>query len=546
MPTIEASYKDLCNLIGKKLSLGELKDSILFAKGEIESVDGDLLKIDIKDTNRPDLWSAEGIAREIKGRLGFTGCPKYSVNKSSIVVKVDKKAKNVRPYSVCAVARNVKLNKDALSQLIQLQEKVDKTFGRNRKEVSSGYYDLDKIKSPIRFSTTRPDGVKFVPLEFKEELTPREILEKHPKGKEYGHLFEGYKEYPLLIDANNEVLSIPGIINSDTLGKITEKTKNIFIDTSGFNFKFLVPALNVLVCALADRGARIETVKMVYPDKVMNTPDLSPKNYYVDADYVNKVSGLNLSVNQMVKLLKQARYDVKVRGKKIEVVYPAYRQDIMHQRDVVEDVIISYGYNKIEPVIPKLATVGNESQIEKTTNIVADIMTGLGLQEILSYTLANKKNLFDKMTLREEKVVEIENAVSENWNVFRNSLLPGLLEFLSANKHVEYPQRIFEIGDVVAIDESKETKTKDVRKLACAIADSNVGYQEISSVLEGYLSNSGVKYKLKSIEHSSFIPGRCAGVFVEGNQVGIIGEINPVVLENWKLEIPVAAFEVSL
>lgn len=547
MPTIEVSYKDLCNLIGKRLSLAELKDSVLFAKGEIDSEDGDLLKIDIKDTNRPDLWSAEGIAREIQGRYTKKiGCPRYSVGKSNVVVKVDNKMKNVRPYTVCVVARNLKLNTAALSQLIQLQNKVDQTFGRNRREVSSGYYDLDKTKSPIRFTTVKPDGIKFVPLEFEEELTPREILEKHPKGKEYGHLLEGFKEYPMFIDVNDEVLSIPPIINSNKLGQITEKTRNIFLECSGFNLKFLVPALNVMACALADRGARIETVKVVYPDKTMIMPSLTPKKSSVEIDYLNKISGLGLTAKQIVHLLQQARYDAKVKGNRIEVLYPAYRQDMMHQRDVAEDVIISSGYGKIEPITPKLATVGSESEIEKLSNKAAEIMIGLGLQEILSYTLTNRKNLFEKMNLKEERIVEIENAVSENWNVFRNWLLPSLMEFLSANKHVEYPQGVFEIGDAVIIDESKETKTKDIRKVACAIADSNVGYQEISAMLEGYFSSLGVKCKLKTVEHNSFIAGRIAAILVDGKQIGVIGEINPAVLENWKLEVPVAAFEINL
>lgn len=547
MPTIEVSHKDLCNLIGRKIPLEQFKDAVLFAKGEIDSVDGDLLKIDIKDTNRPDLWSAEGIAREIQGRYTKKiGCPRYSVGKSNVIVKVDRKMKGIRPYTVCVVARNLKLNKDSLSQLIQLQEKVTQTFGRNRKEVAAGYYDLDRIKSPIKFTTVKPDGIKFAPLEDTEKLTPKEILEKHPKGKEYGHLLDGYKEYPMFIDANNEVLSIPPIINSNNLGNITEKTRNIFLECSGFNLKFLVPALNVMACALADRGARIETAKVVYPDKTMITPDLAPKKSSVEINYLNKISGLGLTTKQIIHLLQQARYDAKIKGNRIEVLNPAYRQDMMHQRDIVEDVIISYGYNGIEPTPPELATIGGESKLSKISDKIAEIMIGLGMQEILSYTLTNKKNLFSKMNSKEEKVVEIENAVSENWNVFRNWLLPSLMEFLSANKHVDYPQKVFEIGDVVVIDESKETKTRDVRKLACAIIDTNVGYQEISSILDGFLSNLGIAYKLKASEHSSFINGRIADILADGEKIGVIGELHPQVLENWNLEIPVAAFEISL
>src|SRR3990170_4472257 len=202
MPKIEVSHSDLNGLIGRRLTLQELQDAMLYAKGEVEANDGDLIKLEIKDSNRPDLWSAEGIAREIQGRYTTKrGMPTYKITKGKLVVKVDAKVKNVRPYTVCAVVRKLKIDKDVLSQMIQLQEKVATTFGRNRKEVAIGYYDLDKIRPPITYTTVQPEGIRFVPLEFKEEMTPKEILERHPKGKEFGHLLSGYNEYPIFIDS---------------------------------------------------------------------------------------------------------------------------------------------------------------------------------------------------------------------------------------------------------------------------------------------------------------------------------------------------------
>jgi phenylalanyl-tRNA synthetase beta chain len=546
VPKIEASYRDLCELIGKELPIEELRDCINFAKAEIESVEGDLLRIDIKDTNRPDLWSSEGIAREIRGRLEKGGLPEYSVKKSDVVVKVDKSVAKVRPYTVCAVVKNLKITPEFLSQMIQLQEKVAGTLGRNRKEVAIGVYDYDRIKSPIKYTTVKPDGIEFVPLDFIEKMTPREILERHPKGREFGHLLAGKKEYPIFIDSRNEVLSIPPIINSNYSGRVGEETKNVFIECSGFNFKFLNPALNVIVTAMADRGGRIEAVKVVYPDKTIYTPDLTPGKTVVSVDYINKISGLKLSEEKICKLLEQARYKIVKRGRKIELLYPAYRQDIMHPRDVVEDVIISYGYNKIAPEPPKLKTEGSVSEKEKFSERIGEIMVGLGFQEILSYMLTNKNNIFSKMNLKEERVAEIENIVSENWCVFRNWLLPSLMEFYSNNQHVKYPQKIFEIGDVVLVDEKEETGTRDVRKLAVAIADSKVSYDDIASVLDAFLSTLGVKYRLKRSKHSSFIEGRVAEVLFKNKSIGFVGELHPSVLKNWKMEMPVAAFEINL
>jgi phenylalanyl-tRNA synthetase beta chain len=287
-------------------------------------------------------------------------------------------------------------------------------------------------------------------------------------------------------------------------------------------------------------------VKVEYPDKNMITPDLTPKKYSVDIDYVNKVSGLKLSAKEICKLLEQANYDVELKGKKIDLLYPAYRQDIMNPRDVAEDVIISYGYHKIEPIVPKLKTKSGIAEKEIFSNKVSEIMVILGFQEILSYTLTNKENLFNKMNLKEQNIVEIDNAVSANWNVFRNCLLPSLMDFYSNNQHVRYPQNIFEIGDVVLIDEKQETKARDVRKLSAAIADSKVSYDEIASVLDGIMNKLKVKYKLRKSKHESFIEGRVAEILVKNRSVGFIGELHPSVLKNWKVEMPVAAFEIEL
>jgi phenylalanyl-tRNA synthetase beta chain len=546
MPNIEVSYSDLCSLVGKDLSLEELKKCMGFAKAEINGIEGDLLKVEIKDSNRPDLWSTEGIARELRGRLTRErGLPEYKIEKSDVVVEVDKKVGRVRPLTVCAVAKNVRMNQAMLSQLIQLQEKVAGTFGRNRKEVAIGVYDLSRIKPPIKYTTAGLDK-RFIPLDFRKEMSIKEILEEHPKGKEFAHLVEGLKEIPIFIDSTGEVLSIPPIINSNYTGKVTEDTREVFIECSGFNFKFLMPALNVLAAALIDRGARVESVKVVYSGKAMCTPDLTPKKAFVDVDFVNKISGLKLSGKEMAKLLEQARYDAKLGERKIEVLYPAYRQDIMHPRDVAEDVIISFGYDKIKPEPIKHETKGEMDEKDVFSESLIEKMVVLGFQEILSYTLTNKEYLFNRMNVKEEGVVEIENPVSLNWNVFRSWLLPSLMEFYSNNQHVQYPQKIFEIGDVVLIDEKQETRTRDVRKLVAAIADSKVGYDDIAEVLDAFLSSLKVKYKLRRRKHGSFIEGRVAEILVKNKPVGFIGELYPSVLSSWKLEMPVAAFEIDL
>ena len=545
MPTLEISYRDLCDLIGKNIEMDKLKEEdILLAKCEIDEVVGDTLKVDAKDTNRPDLWSTEGIAREIRYRYKG-GFPVYKTRKSRVIVYVDKSVCAVRPFTACAVVRVLKIDKNVLSQMIQLQEKIAGTFGANRREVAIGVYDLEKIKPPIRYTTTGRTELKFVPLDFEKELTPEEILNVHQKGKEFGHLLKGADRYPIFIDSSNVVLSMPPIINSAYTGKVTEKTKDVFIECSGFNMKFLTAALNVIVTALHERGGSIETVEVVYGEKKFVTPDMSPKKIALELKYVNDIAGLGINEKEAAKILSRSGY--KVSGcKKLSLSYPAYRQDVMHARDVVEDIIITYGLNRIEPNDKKLPTSGKLADMETFKENIYSILTGAGMQEILSYTLTNKKDIFNNMNASPCTIAEIDNPVSFNWSVFRNWMLPGVMDFLSRNKHIEYPQKVFELGTCIIIDDGRETKSKDEIKLAAAITNSVVNYEDVSSVLDSLMRNIGVSYKLRKYEHGSFVGGRCAEIVVGGKHAGIIGEINPSVLNNWKLDKPVVAFELDL
>ena len=348
MPTLEISLKDLEKLSGKSFNTtDELEEALMFAKAELEQgvvEEGDDLKLDSKDTNRPDLWSTEGVAREIAGRLsGKKGCPKYDVAKGDLVVNVDDKSKikKVRPYTVCAVVKGLDMTNEVIMQMIQLQEKIAITFGRNRKEVAIGVYDFNKIKSPITYKTFKPNELKFKPLgddtTIYGEMTLAEILEKHPKGKEFAHLLEEESEYPIFIDADNQVLSMPPIINSDYTGKVTSETKDVFIECSGFELRFLIPALNALVAALADRGGKIETVSVNYPasyGKVKSDLDMTPKETEVSLKKMKQLAGIDIPDAEVIDLLEQARYDVDQDNDKLKLKYPCYRQDIMHWRDV--------------------------------------------------------------------------------------------------------------------------------------------------------------------------------------------------------------------
>lgn len=559
MPKFDVSKRDLERLVGKTFSVEEWEDLFLYAKCELDDVweeNGEIyFKADSKDTNRPDLWSAEGIARQIRFALGFQkGLPKYEVEKSDVVVYVDEKLKDIRPYGVYAIVEGLNIDEEALKQMINLQEKVALTFGRRRREVAIGIFDFDKVKPPIYYRAAEKTE-KFVPLGYDEEMTLEEILEKHEKGREYGHLIKDKPYYPLLVDSEGKVLSMPPIINSETTGRVTTETKNVFVDITGWDLNKVMLALNVVITALAERGGKIKSVKVVYPDFEIETPDLTPKEFEVELDYIRKLAGLELSDGEIKELLEMMMYEVELKDGKAKLRYPAFRDDIMHARDILEDVLIAYGYNEIEPEEPKLAVQGRGDKFIEFEDAVRELMVGFGLQEVMTFNLTNREAQYDRMNLEFGKdyfnhphaeLVEIENPISPKWSALRNWLIPSLLDFLSQNTHEEYPQKLFEVGKATLIDESRETKTVSESKLAVALAHPRVTFTEAKEILDSVMCHLGFEYELEEVEHPSFIPGRVGKIIVNGEAIGVIGEIHPGVLEKWGIEMPVAAFELFL
>ncbi|MCR4335694.1 MAG: phenylalanine--tRNA ligase subunit beta [archaeon] len=546
MPTIETSKKDLENLIGKKFSAKELDEALMFIKGEIDKIEGDVLTIDVKETNRPDLWSAEGIAREIRARLGLEkGILKYKIGKSNLIVSIEKSVKETRPYTVAAVVKGIKITGELIKQLVQLQEKVDGTHGRKRKESATGIYDYDKIKGNIRYYGADPKKKKFTPLEYKAEMDLEEILETHPKGKEYAHLLKGKKLYPIFEDSEGNVLSMPPVINSNYSGKVTEATKNLFIEVSGFQIETILTGLHVMVMALADRGGKIESVTILDSNgKKIVTPDFSTEKIILDPAYVRKISDLNLTDKQIILLLEKARYNVKAKGKKLEVEYPSYRKDILHPIDVVEDIIIGYGYNNIEPKKIEMNVTGEELPQRIYLDKARDVCAGLGLQEVLTFNLTSKEKQTSRI-LSKEDLVEISNPVSSNWEVMRKKLMPELLDFLSKNKHAEYPQRIFEIGTVLSIDAKKEEGVDQSYNLGIVISDSRANFTLAKSILNAICNNLGIEYSLKETK-LGFLENGKSGEIKTPKGKGFIGEIHKQVLSNFGLDTKTIVIELEL
>jgi phenylalanyl-tRNA synthetase beta chain len=542
MPTITFSLKDLQNLVDKKLSIDEIKDLAEYGKGEFEAYDKetDEVSISFGDTNQPYLWSIEGVARLFKGLLGKQkGISQLKINKSDYKVIVDKSVDKIRPYVVAFVAKGKKVDDYLIKQIIQLQEKLCENYGRRREKIAIGIYSHSKVVFPVHYKATNPESVKFIPLDFRKEMTQQEILEEHPKGKEYAWILEGKSKYPILMDSKDQVLSFPPIINSAITGKVEENEQDLLFEATGNDMDALLLSANIFAQAFYERGFSIYSVEVKYPTKTVTTPHLFNETIKINKDQVNSILGLELKDAEIKKLLEKFQYEYANGTVKI----PHYRRDILHAVDIIEDIGIAYGYNKIEELPIKDYTVGQTEPIVKFIDKVRETIAGLGYQEIISPILTNKNNLYENMNIEDFGTVEIAEYMSETYSSVRTWILPILMEALSKNKHIEYPQKIFEQG---LVSVRKGEAIKDFERVALVSAHDSVDFTEVKQALDYLMRMLDVKYEIDEIDNDSFIPGRVGRVVVNGKKVAFVGEISPKVLENWKIEVPVAGFELNL
>jgi phenylalanyl-tRNA synthetase beta chain len=545
MPTVTLSKKVVEEIIGKKLSLDELKDRISMLGTDLESVDKDEIHVEIFP-NRPDLLSEQGLGRALASFVGKkTGLREYDVIRSDAKIVVDKSVEKVRPCSAAAIVKNITFTDELIREIMQNQEKLHITFGRNRKKVAIGFYLLDQVKFPVTYKAEDPKKIKFKPLHFKKELTGLQILSLHPAGTGFGHLLEGCDKFPVYVDADNKVLSMPPIINSDDVGNILPGTCDVLVECSGHDQETLNLALNMVVSSLADMGGELYSVEIEYHDSNFLGPDFTPRKMKISTSYTNKLLGLGLKDEDVGKLLGKMGFGYLIKTK--EALIPAYRADILHPIDLVEDIAIAYGYENFEEQIPKVATIGKEDDFEIFKNRVADILVGLSLLETKGFNIVNKEDQFFKMNFKSAGV-ELSNALNIDFNILRSWIIPCLLKALSDNKHNVYPQNIFEIGHIFAKDKDDSTDTGIVenRRLGVALCSADVDFTKIKQVFDALCAALDVEYSINSEDHPSFIPGRVGRVSINNKKVAYIGEIHPKVLENFELETPVAAFELNL
>jgi len=575
MPKIDVNEETFYSLSGRRwTSKEEFEEALVCAKAELdEDSDKSLpasertLKIELNDTNRPDLWGTAGCARQLRVYYGkdapvypFFSSPGKTIPSKQKVL-VDKSVRQVRPFLTGFIASGKEVSDSLLKDMIQTQEKLAWNFGRKRRGISMGIYRTAIIKWPILYKGVDPGSVSFVPLQWDESITMLEILKQHPKGKEYAFILEHEPIHPLLTDSKGSVLSYPPIINSADLGAVQVGDKDLFVEFTGTDQASVTLACSIVACDFADNGFTVEPVEVVYEydtpfGRSCVTPYYFQQPVFCSLARIEKFLGEKLNGDECLKALKkmgiraekttdtEKGQSVKCEG--IKAWPPEYRNDFLHASDVAEDVMIGRGLKSFKPERPRDFTVGRLTALTLFSRRIKDIMTGLGYQEMIYNYLGSKKDYVDKMRKDDSGIIRIINPMTENYEYVRDGIMPSLLMSESVSGHSAYPHNLFEIGKVAFWTDDTNRSAVTRQHLGFLHADRESSFNTAAALIQTLFYYISTEYQVEESADPRFIPGRAASVICKDRSIGCFGEVHPEVLENWGITMPCVTAELDI
>jgi len=604
----EESFADLCFEFGLELDeVTSEKEMATKERGEAAAVDLServIFKVEVP-ANRYDLLCFEGLVRALKVFKNSAPVPTYSLSSETplpqMKMTVHAATAQIRPFVVAAVLRGVTFDKERYDSFIELQDKLHQNICRRRTLVAIGAHDLSTLTPPFTYEALPPKDIVFKPLNQTEEMDGNrmfEVLSQHQQLKTYLHILRDSPVHPVIYDSNRVVLSYPPIINGEH-SRIRLDTKDIFIECTATDLTKANITLNTVVAMFAEYCKvpfQAEPVEVVYandypgndftkPGDKLIYPKLETRQMAADIDRMRKSLTLeHLKSTEVRDLIRRMSIDCEVDkndSNSLVVQVPVTRSDIMHECDLIEDLAIAYGYNSLNTAVPETGSGGMEQPLNHLTDLLRVSIASAGWTEAYNWALISQRENFDYLR-RQEKIeelwrpvanpneycpncpaVHLSNAKTKDFEIVRTTLLGGVLKCLASNKHLPIPIEIFEIGDVVIQEPTREVGACNMRRICAINAGHTAGFGKLHGLLDQIMyqlkcepefennRNLGSKlrpWRLVPSEEPTFFPGRQAHIIVEDITIGIIGELHPDVLSSKGFDINMAcsAFEFNM
>lgn len=541
MPVVTLSYRRLAGMVGAPAD--RIRESLPFLGLDIEYEDGDdMVRVEYSP-NRPDYSTEYGIALGLRGKLDVeTGIYGINVAEAGWHLEADEAVLPVRPAVTGMVARDGRLDADDIRQVIAMQEDLHEGLGRKRRKLAIGLHDLDKMAFPIRYTTVGRD-FEFAPLGSVEPMPVHRILSETDQGTRYGGLVPG-ERFPVILDSRGVVASMPPVINSSHT-TVTEETRSLFVDITGMTPRDIENALAVVCVTLQAAGFTLERVHISGAGN--RTPQMPAREVAIDPDMPNRRIGLDMDSDEMVSCLRRSRLDARMQDGAIRCTIPPYRFDIFGPMDIVEEVALGYGVDRMEPTLPAMRTAGRPGGVSAISRCMDRIMTGLGFTEAVNSSLTGR-DVMERAGHGDGRRITVANPKSQGHTTLRSRIVPGLLENLSRNIHEPYPHRLYETGTVFR--RTAEDHVAESMHLGCVMAHPAASYSEAKSVLQSVLQ-AGMTTGMKTppMDEAPFQRGRAAAVVTaDGSRIGGIGEVSGEVRRAFRIRdgIRVAAFEIDV
>ena len=511
-------------------------EQLAFDYGLDASLQDQSLEVEVT-AERPDLLAAEGFTRAINIYNGQARLVPDQLQASGRTLRVDSSVLSLRPHIAALVVESAHLEDGGLEVLIQFQEKVTQTFGRQRQKIAIGVYDLDQITGDLTYRGMPSDQLSFVPLQGDQPLTARQILSDHPAGQLYGPTLPTTDTVPVLQDVSGQVLSLPPIINAAGVGAVTSTTRNLLIDVTGILQKTVWETINILAHNFLDTGAEVKTVEIVTPEAQVTTPDLTRKPVPFSTKYLNEIVGTAIPKHKLGDYL--TRMDLTVTGTDL-VLVPTYRTDIFSEVDLAGDLLVAVGIANLkpDPTAVKFFT-GEADPLRSFVFKVGDLAQRMGLMEVKSFILTDP----ERLDLFSPTYVQTGNAKSRSFSAARPTLQAGLLEILAHNISAPKPITIYETGEVIRLRPDQSIEETFCWGFACL--DARASFSEAKAYVQTLLNALAIEFELTVSTAPYYTPGRGAKVLIRGQVAGEFGEIHPAVLNAFSFPEPVCAGELD-